>query len=76
MRGKALQDPRVSYLKDYVENTEDFKSKITDDFRSLTNLLQVFRAITSQYTLKAIMIMQKEMQEKGLYDAYLQSLPF
>eukprot|EP00347_Sterkiella_histriomuscorum_P018656 403344680 len=76
MQGKPLQAQELTYLKEYFEDIDDFKSKITEDMRNSQNILRIFRCITAQTSFKSLMNMQQQMQNKGMYQAYLESLPF
>ncbi|CDW77002.1 acyl-coenzyme a oxidase [Stylonychia lemnae] len=76
MQNKPVQDENLAYLKEYFEDMDEYKAKITEDFKSNDNIVRVFRGMTAQTTFKALMQMQQQSQQKGMYQAYQESLPF
>ncbi len=76
MQGKPLQSEELKYLETYFSDVDDYKIKITDDLLDINNLLHLYKGLTAHYSFKTLMYIQQNVPNKGMYEAYLQSLPF
>jgi hypothetical protein len=48
----------VSYLKEYFEDMEAYRSKITDNMKSIDNIKRIFKGMASYMSFKTLMSIQ------------------
>ena len=59
MKGKPLQSEELLYFKAYFDDIEGFKSKITENMRSIENIIRIFQGVTAHTAFKTLMSLQK-----------------
>jgi hypothetical protein len=63
------------FLEEFRDRQESFL-KVQEDLRDPLNLIQIFKANAALLLLHAAQRLQKKMEDKDMFDAFTESVPF